>query len=363
MSRSLSVRLAARRSWATLLTLLSWLRPPRRLRFTRAGALFTVGTLAVGLSAVNTGNNLLYLLLGAMLGFIAVSGWLSEQVLYRIAVRRRAPRGVTAGQPARITYDVVNHKRRIPSFAVEIREDDLDARAFVAALEPGAAVTTRAEHSFPRRGVYALTRITLATSFPFGFFRKERDLSLPGEVIVWPATDRRVRSARPAGELARRQGALLSGVRGHRGEYRSLRDYQPGDDPRDIHWRSTARRGEPVIREYERDDGRTVWICLDLRAPPDEAAETAVEIAAALAARAYAHGERFALVTPDTVLEPGSGNPQLESVLDALARARYRENAPRLVPPAPAEFCVLVTPIESSQLGFGDSYSPRNAAA
>ena len=66
-------------------------RVRRRLRYTRGGVLFTVGALTVGFAAVNTGNNLLYLLLGAVLGFIALSGWLSEQALRGLEVRRVVP--------------------------------------------------------------------------------------------------------------------------------------------------------------------------------------------------------------------------------------------------------------------------------
>lgn len=316
----------------------------------------------MGLAAVNTGNNLLYLLLGAMLGFIALSGWLSEQVLRGLEVRRRVPRGATAGRPARITYEITNHKRRIPSFALEVGERGLDGRAFVATIEPGKMGTARAELTFPRRGVYRFTYLTLATAFPFGLFRKERDLALPGEVVVWPPTERRVRPPRPAGETARRRGAVLTGAAGARGEYRGLRAYRPGDDPRDVHWRSTARRGEPVVREYERDDGRTLWICLDLRAAPAEAAEAAVEIAAALAARTQARGDRFALVTPDIALDPGTGIPQLERVLDGLARARFRSDAPRLAPPVARETCVLVTSAAGAAgAPYGDVYSSQGA--
>ena len=72
----------------------------------------------LGVAAIGTGNNLLFLLLGAMLGFITLSGWLSEQMLRKVEVRRRPPRGVTAGEPARVAYELANGKRRLPSFAV-----------------------------------------------------------------------------------------------------------------------------------------------------------------------------------------------------------------------------------------------------
>lgn len=333
-----------------------WFRPPRRLRFSRAGAVFTCGTLLLGIAAIGTGNNLLYLVLGSMLGFITLSGWLSEQMIRRVEVRRRPPRAMTAGQPGRITYEVRNRKRRLPSLAVEVGEAVLPGRAWVAAVDPGEMAVARAEVTFATRGVFPLELVTLATSFPFGLFRKERDVELAGEAVVWPRHDLRLREPRPAGERVRRAGETFAGAAGARGEYRGLRPYRPGDDPRDVHWRTSARLGEPVIREYERDRSRALWICLELRAGPGELAETAVEIAATLAAQASRRGDAFALATPDTRVPPGIGAAQLERVLDALARARVRGDAPRVQPPVPPRECVRVAAAGARGGGWGDVY-------
>ncbi|HSU17811.1 DUF58 domain-containing protein [Longimicrobium sp.] len=334
-----------------------WFRPPRRLRFSRAGGVFTCGTLLLGFAAVGTGNNLLYLVLGAMLGFITLSGWLSEQMIRRVEVRRRPPRGLTAGHPARIAYEVRNDKRRLPSLAVEVGEAALPGRAWVPSVEPGATAVARAEVVFTTRGVFPLETVTLATSFPFGLFRKERDVEIPGEAVVWPRHDLPVREPRPAGERVRRAGESFAGAAGARGEYRGLRPYRAGDDPRDVHWRTTARRGEPVIREYERDRSRALWICLDLRAEPGGLAESAVEIAASLAGAASRRGEPFALATADARVSPGTGAAQLERVLDALARARIRADAPAPNPPVPAGECVLVTARAGGRGRWGDVYA------
>ena len=121
-----------------------------------------------------------------------------------------------------------------------------------------------------RRGIYPLGTVTLSTAFPFGLFRKERDVELPGEVVVWPRTDRTVRDPAPGVGRAPRAGVSARGAAGTRGEYRSLRSYRIGDDPRDIHWKSSARLSGPVIREYERDGADTRWICLDLRGDAGE---------------------------------------------------------------------------------------------
>src|ERR1041384_4290983 len=67
------------------------LRPPRRLSFTREGRIIVILSVGVGFAAINTGNNLLYLLLGWLLSFIIASGILSEMTLKRLTVERRPP--------------------------------------------------------------------------------------------------------------------------------------------------------------------------------------------------------------------------------------------------------------------------------
>ena len=140
---------------------------------------------------------------------------------------------------------------------------------------------------------------------------------------------------------------------GTRGEYRSLRGYRAGDDPRDIHWKSSARLLEPVIREYERDGADTRWICLDLNAEPGDAAEVAVEVVAALAARSVASNRAFALVSGNELLEPGEGPGQLERALDLLARVDFTPGAPPPDPPIDPAACVLVS--VDGRPGFGDA--------
>jgi uncharacterized protein (DUF58 family) len=333
-----------------------WMRPPRRLRFSRSGWFFTVGALLLGVAAVGTGNNLLFLLLGAMLGFIVLSGWMSEQMLRRLSVVRRPPRGATAGSPARMTYEVRCGNRRMPSFSIEAGEAGRSEIGWIPVVAPLGSATVRVETVWPRRGVHALEGVTVATSFPFGLFRKERDLDLPGEVVVWPRAEMRLREPRPAGERMRHAGAAPAGGLGARGEYRGLRAFRPGDDPRDVHWRTTARLGEPVVREYERDRSRTLWICLDLRAPDDDAAEAAAETAASLAAGAMRRGDPFGLATAETRVDPGAGAAQFERVMDALARARFRPDAPGPAAPADRAACVLVTGAAAGGHGWGDVF-------
>lgn len=347
-------RARLREQWATIR---QWLKPPRRLRFTRTGALFTFGVVALGFATLNTGNNLLYLLLGALLGLIVVSGWLSEQALRGLRIVRRASRGV-AREPIALTYEVTNSKRRLPSVSIEFKEHGGVITAFLPFVHAGKTAMARTEVKFKRRGVYRLHRFTIGTSFPFGLFFKERDIAFAGTIVVWPRTDLVVREVVRAGQRVRRIGTTqaLSSA-GGRGEFRSLRTYQVGDDPRDVHWRTSARYPNPVVREYERDAAETLWIVLDLQVSDDEAGEVAIETAASLSARTIARGERVALVTNDIVIDPGSGGGQLDAILDALAHGRLRTEGPSVDPPVSRGECVLVTTVTAAAgAGYGDVF-------
>lgn len=339
-----------------------WPPPPRRLLFTRAGAVFTAGILAVGLAAVNTGNNLLYLLLGGLLGLVVLSGILSEQAVRRVRVVRRLPRGTPAGRPARVRYEVSNHRRRMPVLTLEIREPSLPGAAFVGHLAPGGTAIVRNNPLFIRRGTVPLETVTLSTAFPFGLFRKERDLQLPGELVIWPSTDRPVPELTLGGDRIRRGGGRAGGGVAPRGDYRSLREYRAGDDLRDVHWKASARSGALMTREYERDDSHALWVCLDAGTPPGEEAEQLVEVAASLAARALEDGRTVAFATQEGTLPAGVGQGQLERILEALARLDFVAGRPTLGPPAAAERCVLVSVSGRGGAAFGQVITPGMAA-
>ncbi len=184
-------------------------------------------------------------------------------------------------------------------------------------------------------------------------------MPLPGELVIWPRSDRAVRLSAPPGGRGRPQFANSSeGAPAARGEYRGLREYRIGDDPRDIHWRTTAKIGKPVTREYDQQANEIIRICLDTRGEPGEAAEAAIEVAAAAAARAYRRGRQFGLTTCTSDLEPGGGSGQFERVLDLLARVDFDPSAPPLVPPTDPIRCVLVSLSGAQRASYGSYIDP-----
>lgn len=295
-----------------------------------------------------------------MLGLIALSGWLSEQSLQRNRVTRVLPASVTAGHSARVEYRVHNMKKKLPTVALELRDSaaprGMFTTGFVALIEPGMHGSASAEMRFDRRGVFHLTRLVAATSYPFGLFQKERDLALEGLVVVWPRTDRPVRAPGPAGRRGMRSAAGGGAAVGaERGDFRALRPYRVGDDPRDVHWRSTARRGEPIMREYDRDSAESYWIVLDTVAASDVVFEIAVEIAAALVARAAETGERVGCSIGGVRIPAGGGGIVTDAALGALARVERTDHGTLSLPAPPSE-CVVVTARDIGADGYADVF-------
>ena len=249
----------------------AWLRrrwrPPRRLSFTREGRIIVFLSVGVGFAAINTGNNLLYLLLGWMLSFIIASGVLSEATLKLLVVERRPPPKIFASEPFLMEVVIKNGKPNRASYSIEVEDlqgrTPIDKRCYFLKIPEGKSQRTSYRHTFVRRGLYTLTGYRLATKFPFALFRKSRDIDAPLDVLVYPA---RVAVPRPPPRSATRGDATADRL-GRRGEFFGLREHRAGDDRRDVHWKSSARSGRLLVREYEDELARRLVIGVDNSLP------------------------------------------------------------------------------------------------
>ena len=262
-------------------------RPKRRflrgLRFTRQGKLYTAVTLGVGIAAVNTGNNLLFLVLGLMLGLILVSGILSEMTLRGLVVTRGLPETATAEAVFPVELRVRNTKRFAASFGVELR-DEIDGvpfrrRCFFLRVSPGEdrAIAYRCE--IDKRGVARFDGTDVFTRFPFGLFEKHRFVPLEETVIVLPKV---VPVPMPEGIPANGDRVSPDRHAGYGIEFRELREMGPGDDLRRIDWRATARLRRFMVRQTEIEADAFVEILLDPSAAPGHDPEESIARAASI---------------------------------------------------------------------------------
>lgn len=238
---------------------------PRRLKFTREGKFFVGITLGVGFAAINTGNNLLYLLLGMLLALIIVSGLMSELSLRDLTVVRRLPLRAQVGRPHLVEIEVFNHKGRVPSYAIEVEDlragQPADKRCFFLKISPKSAQVAAYRRTPAKRGRDRHVGFRIATRFPFGLFEKSREVPAEGELIIYPAIDPLQLPALPAG---RNMSGDASMGRGHGDDYIGLRLLRDGEDRRDVHWRKSAAVGQLVMRERAREARPDVALPLDV---------------------------------------------------------------------------------------------------
>jgi len=321
-------------------------RRRRAFRFTREGKVFLAVTFGVGLAAVNTGNNLLYLVLGLMLSLLLVSGTLSDVALWRARVERVLPKRAQVGRPSVISLRLTNDKP-VPAYAIEIEDlaldqDHADRRCFFLKVAARGEQTATYRRVPTRRGWLRFERMMLRTRYPFGLIEKGWPQRVPGELLVYPAVvpvdvRRILGGAEGLGTPDRRlgRGAEIDGLREHR----------EGDEARSIHWRRSAALDRLVVREHAAEARARLTLLLDEARPSfddeddarawDEGFEVAVSEAASLAYAALDAGaavEVRARRGASPLVLPGSPADPILRFLALLETAPSHEAPPLTVP-------------------------------
>jgi len=235
---------------------------PRKLVVTREGKWIIGIALLLGAAAVNTGNNLLYLVLSLAISVIAISGMLSEWCLRELELLRCYPAELVAGAVTALRIEVFNDKGR-PALHLEVGEvtdgaTDVQVRdGYVLHLGPREVGQAFGAIRPLRRGPIATAGLQLTTGYPFGFARKSRLFDEPAAFLALPTvtpTDLESLGAhdRGATELSRKvgQGDTFAG----------LRDARPGDAQRDIYWKASARRQRMIAREWQAEANRVAVV-------------------------------------------------------------------------------------------------------
>jgi len=304
------------------------LRPPRALRPTRAGWVFFALTFGVGFAALNTGNNLLYLVLSLMLAFLVLSGALSESALRGITVQRILPGEIFADASHLVALDIANSQRRVPAFALVIEDlaetpGGSDAvrplgRVFVLRIAPQATERRFYSLRWPRRGALRLKGFRISTRYPFGLFSKSLELERPAEALVYPGLDVLVMETRHRGDEEGRATVTLPAPGS---EISGLRDFRAGDPLRRIHWRASLRRGSLVVRESEGEHRTEQEVRLRTQGVEHgEAFESAVRRAASEAVALLDAGACVALCTDSHRFAAADGPAQRARLLSFLAQ-------------------------------------------
>lgn len=253
--------------WRMLLW--SLLYPPRGHRIvpTITGVLLIAVSLGIGTAAYNTANNILFITLSLLLSCLVLSGVLSWLNLRGVAWRLHAGGPWRAGQTQVVALELRNAKTLLPTYGLWF---DLAAggeaarRHLETRLDPGTHARLELPVKAVKRGRLRVEMRAVGSLFPFGFLRKSVASDLGRDVLVWPApVEYRRQAEGPAWRAARSHGDVNRP--GHGGDLLALRRYAPGDSPRLVHWKATARLRKIMVRQFVAEglEGFTIRVDTD----------------------------------------------------------------------------------------------------
>ncbi len=340
--------------------------------FTLGGALFTGLLVIVGFAAWNTGNNLLFLVLSALLSALIISFVFGSSCLKKLDVKMRFPDTIFAGESTPISVTLINRKKLFPTVSVvaEVRGrqkkksilfDELSKLFPVFLIEKfvyppilkhtlsyfmhvprSGSVESQVAHVFEDRGRFIIKDFELSTQFPFGFFRhRRRLLAEEVEILILPKI---VPVEEIISGFETEIGKLPRLRRGSGSDLLSLRDYQPQDDLRYVDWKATAKTRRLMIRDFASEDQKRFLLIFDTRIYVDEKDkgklfrqliaeeqngtksssfslrfEKGVKLAASLLYHFNKEEAEFCLITKDFANEFSTGKAHLYSTLRHLA--------------------------------------------
>jgi uncharacterized protein (DUF58 family) len=221
----------------------------------------------VALIALNRGVDLLWGMAILLVTSMAAAWVLPILQLRKVRIaRRQFPSSGVVGEALHISYEIEVPGWR-PRYGIEIH-DRLANRADASSAAYLPRVAGRKEVAFSwtpqTRGCWSLEDITLESRYPLGLTTARRTVpASPHEITVYPDFVP-LRSLPIQGEAHPKMARTVSRRRAGHDEFFGLKQYQPGDEARAIHWRASARLGELVLREYEHQQDRQMWIVLEL---------------------------------------------------------------------------------------------------
>lgn len=329
------------------------------MKTTREGRRFILLALLIAIAAVNTGNNLIYLILALMFSLGVLAVVLLKVNLAGLAMEVFFDGPVFAGEPAYASVMIKNNKGFVPSYSVRVTSEGAVSPVYCAVIPPKETVEKVVRLVFKTRGLHGSRDFILESGFPFILLTGERRAGGSGEILVYPVL------AETRGLIANLSGfsgseTIVKGAAGD--EIHSIREYRHGDDRRRIHWKATAKTASLMVKEYATGESARATIVIDNLAGARGAAgkihspevfEKVVSTAGGLARDLIEGGYLVRVMTCRKVVPFGAGRDHFFRILDVLA---LLAEVPSWDSPLPGDEDFLVSVLKSressSELSF-----------
>lgn len=336
-----------------------------RTRLTHEGAYFLIVLAFIVVAGSMRQINLMLIMAGMMVGAFYFNWHFGRSMLRRIKIRRRLPKEVGAGDSLVVELEIesaqhcaalvvsdairrIGHAARPDDASANGRRDgSKGARGAAEDIARGIALVprvvpdrkTRAEYrvTFEERGEYEFGPIAVETRHPFGLVARTVRLRQSARMLVLPRLGRLTeRWTRLAHAIDYGSHQSAGRQRPADGEFYGLRDWQPGDNRRLIHWRTSARRGGLMVRQFEQPRSENLTLLVELWQPenPSAADRERVELAIRFAATAAVEacrrgGSQLRVVTAGEQKAAHQGGASKSLARDILAHLAIAEASPR----------------------------------
>ena len=355
-----------------LVRLLQGMGMRSRVLLPREGIVYLGVMLMLAVAALLGHSNMLLLVFGMMAGPFVLNGWVVISMLQKVSVERACPESAAAGELFSVQITLRNAKRSLSSRLIEVRDvvegkkTREEVEVTFVRIPPMSERTGSYQLQIAKRGVYRLGPLRVSSRFPLGIGERGMTLNDRDEVTIHPAIGRLhpdwMRRERELAESTNQSNARV-GV--FDDEFHRIREYRYGDNPRSIHWRSSARRGEIMMREYEQKRESDLIILLDLFDAASQSTDE-LEMAISLAATIVVEQTRRASSGVYRLLI--AGNQSLD--IQTTGAARFRETALQALSvteaSSKASLVWMLEQLQSHQLSAGDRFiliTPRSDQA
>ena len=254
------------------------------VRITRIGSIYLATTVVLAISAINTGNNALYIGVALMLGSLLLSGMASKGGLKHLHAEVGAFGEVWAGRPAQGTLHVRNSSRLWNVRDVVLTSEALAEPVLIPLVRRRETVTIEAPFLFRKRGLAHVNAIDSYTRYPFGFFLKKRRLRLSSELVVYPQLLGATASDRYRATSGEQTSANRPGISS---EIHSFREYTRGDSLRHVHWKKSASLGRWIMKQTDAEASKSVHVVVDPFLPREAPKDDFEEMVASAATFVY----------------------------------------------------------------------------
>lgn len=286
-----------RQSWTSMRTPQWPSRLPRwnrhRMAVTREGVVYIAIMSVMFIGSIIGRQNMLMLVFSMMIGPWVVNGWVAFTMLKQLKVQRHLPRRAMAGELVSVEVELENRKLLLSSWLLAANDQVTHTKEVLQAstlfVRAPARQVRHGQYALrlSQRGEYRFGPIELSTHFPLGLVERSYVCDELGTLLVHPRigrlTSRWQRDLWNATELAEHR-ATRAGL--FDDEFHRIREFRVGDNPRLIHWRTTARRGDLMVREFHQSREHDLVVLVELWQPahPTSSDLDRVELAVSFAA-------------------------------------------------------------------------------